>query len=397
MESKLKDILGTLEHLDRQKHTFSLIQCTADQKAFQRSLPATSLLVDEPDVYGRYVDKEAMMKLLAPKNPTENQIDVIPIVGMGGLGKTTIAQLIFNDKRVEDWFDLKAWVCISDKEFDAYKRKNDLKYLISLLNFGAKSSKIIVTMRDKDVASVTRDVQTYPLDILVDDDCWKLLSKCAFGNTSPSMYPDLKRISKEIAKRCKGLHLPAKTLGGLLGGRDLDTAEWNRILSNNMWDDAGDILPALRISYYYLPSPLKRCFAYCSIFPQDYKFEKEELIRLWMAEGLLAYSNENGDMEKEAKSLSREFIYRLKGSGGSCGITEKTRHLSNIQEEYDVQKKFETLPKVEGLRTFLTLSLSFFYRICNVTNVIMDDLLVKSRCLRILSLANYRNINELPK
>ncbi|XVF23567.1 hypothetical protein REPUB_Repub13aG0049900 [Reevesia pubescens] len=470
MESKLKGILGRLEDLDRQKDTLGLIQRTSDQKAFQRSLSATSLLVDESGVYGRDVDKEAIMKLLDSKNPTENQIDVIAIVGMGGLGKTTLAKLIFNDKRVEDWFDLKAWVCISDKEFDAFKvtqeilqeihvsydqketrnqlelklkeklsgkiflfvlddvwRKKELEYLINLLNFGAKNSKIVVTTRDKDVASFTRDVQTYPLDILTDDDCWELLSKRAFGNTSPSMYPVLKRISEEIAKRCKGLPLAAKTLGGLLGGRDLDAGEWNRILSSNMWDDAGDILPALRISYYYLPSPLKRCFAYCSIFPQDYKFEKEELIRLWMAEGLLAYSIENGDMEERgdeyfndlvsrsffqqlsgdkslfvmhdlisdlAKSLSGEFVCRLEGSGGSCGITEKTRHLSNIQEQYDVRKKFETLPKAKGLRTFQTLSLSSFYW-CNVTHVIMADLVVKSSCLRVLSLANYKNINEL--
>ncbi|XVF30661.1 hypothetical protein REPUB_Repub16aG0077500 [Reevesia pubescens] len=244
------------------------------------------------------------------------------------------------------------------------------------------------------------------------------------------MYPDLKVISEEIAKRCKGLPLAAKTLGGLLSCRELDAGEWNRVLSNNMWDDAGEILPALRISYYYLPSHLKRCFAYCSIFPQDYKFKKEELIRLWMAEGLLAYSNENGDMEGRgdeyfndlvsrsffqqlsgdnksrfvmhdlisdlAKSLSGEFVCRLEGGGGSCGITEKTRHLSNIQEEYDVRKKFETLAKAESLRTFLTLSLSSFPWGL-VTNVIMDDLLVKSRCLRVLSLANYRNIDELPE
>ncbi|XVF30663.1 hypothetical protein REPUB_Repub16aG0077700 [Reevesia pubescens] len=467
MESKLNGILGTLEHLDSQKDTLGLIQRTADQKASQRP-PATSLLVDESGVYGRDDDKEEIITLLDPENPTENQIDVIPILGMGGLGKTTLAQLIFNDKRVQDWFDLKAWVCISDKEFDASKvtqeihvsyvknetlnqlqlklkenlsgkkflfvlddvwRKNDLKYLISLLNFGAKNSKIVVTTRNEDVACIRRDVPTYHLKILTDDDCWELLSKQAFGNTNPSMYPDLKVISKEIAKRCKGLPLAAKTLGGLLSCRELDAGEWNRILSNNMWDEAGEILPALRISYYYLPSHLKRCFAYCSIFPQDYKFKKEELIRLWMAEGLLAYSNENGDMEQRgdeyfndlvsrsffqqlsgdnksrfvmhdlisdlAKSLSGEFVCRLEGGGGSCGITEKTRHLSNIQEEYDVRKKFETLPKAEGLRTFLTLSLSCFNCECNVTNVIMDDLLVKSRCLRVLSLANYHNINEL--
>ncbi|XVF30659.1 hypothetical protein REPUB_Repub16aG0077300 [Reevesia pubescens] len=473
MESKLNGILGTLEHLDSQKDTLGLIQCTADQKASQRP-PATSLLVDESGVYGRDDDKEEIITLLDPENPTENQIDVIPILGMGGLGKTTLAQLIFNDKRVEDWFDLKAWVCISDKEFDASKvtqdilqeihvsydknetlnqlqlklkenlsgkkflfvlddvwRKNDLKYLISLLNFGAINSKIVVTTRNEDVACIRRDVPTYHLKILTDDDCWELLSKHAFGNTNPSMYPDLKVISDEIAKRCKGLPLAAKTLGGLLSCRELDAGEWNRILSNNMWDEAGEILPALRISYYYLPSHLKRCFAYCSIFPQDYKFEKEELIRLWMAEGLLAYSNENGDMEERgdeyfndlvsrsffqqlsgdnksrfvmhdlisdlAKSLSGEFVCRLERGGGSCGITEKTRHLSNIQEIFDVRKKFETLPKAEGLRTFLTLESSSFFVLCNVTNLLLDDLLVKSRCLRVLSLANYHNINELPE
>ncbi|XVF30665.1 hypothetical protein REPUB_Repub16aG0077900 [Reevesia pubescens] len=472
MESKLNGILGTLEHLDSQKDNLGLIQRTADQKASQRP-PATSLLVDESGVYGRDDDKEEIITLLDPENPTENQIDVIPILGMGGLGKTTLAQLIFNDKRVQDWFDLKAWVCISDKEFDASKvtqdilqeiqvsydknetlnqlqlklkeklsgkkflfvlddvwRKNDLKYLISLLSFGAINSKIVVTTRNEDVAYIRRDVPTYHLKILTDDDCWELLSKHAFGNTNPSMYPDLKVISEEIAKRCKGLPLAAKTLGGLLSCRELDAGEWNRILSNNMWDDAGEILPALRISYYYLPSHLKRCFAYCSIFPQDYKFKKEELIRLWMAEGLLAYSNENGDMEERgdeyfndlvsrsffqqlsgdnksrfvmhdlisdlAKSLSGEFVCRLEGGGGSCGITEKTRHLSNIQESYDVRKKFETLPKAESLRTFLSLKLSSFPR-CLVTNVIMDDLLVKSRCLRVLSLANCHNINELPE
>ncbi|XVF30668.1 hypothetical protein REPUB_Repub16aG0078200 [Reevesia pubescens] len=210
------------------------------------------------------------------------------------------------------------------------------------------------------------------------------------------MYPVLKVISEEIAKRCKGLPLAAKTLGGLLSCRELDAGEWNRILSNNMWDEAGEILPALRISYYYLPSHLKRCFAYCSIFPQNYKFKKEELIRLWMAEGLLAYSNENGDMEGRGDEYFNDLVSRLEGGGGSCGITEKTRHLSNIQEEYDVRKKFETLAKAESLRTFLTLSLSSFPWGL-VTNVIMDDLLVKSRCLRVLSLANYRNIDELPE
>ncbi|PPR84730.1 hypothetical protein GOBAR_AA35980 [Gossypium barbadense] len=88
------------------------------EKAFQRT-SATSL-VDESDVYGRDDEKEEIMKLLDPQNLSENQIAVVPIVGMGGLGKTTLAQLIYNDPRVDKWFDRKAWVCISE-EFDAFK------------------------------------------------------------------------------------------------------------------------------------------------------------------------------------------------------------------------------------------------------------------------------------
>ncbi|XWS07975.1 hypothetical protein CRYUN_Cryun41cG0037200 [Craigia yunnanensis] len=410
------------------------------------------------------------MELLYPENPTENHIDVIPIVGMGGVGKTTLAQLIYNDKRVEEWFDLKAWVCVSE-EFDAFRvtkiileeitsivdvsqnlnqlqlklkekllgktflfvlddvwneKYVDWEELKSPFHFGAKNSKIIITTRNESVASIVRTVPTYHLNILSDDDCWKLFAKHAFVDGSPSMHPDLKVIGEAIVKRCKGLPLAAKALGGILRC-ELDADEWNKILKSNLWDITDDILPALRLSYYYLPSHLKPCFAYCSLFPKDYEFKKQELLRLWMAEGLLQFSKENGNAEERAneylkdlalrsffqqskgdkccfvmhdlisdlaKSISGEFFCRLEGSGGSSEITKKTRHLSNVQETFDVIKKFETLPKAKGLRTFLTLESSSGS--CSVTSQIMHDFIVISRCLRVLSLAKYYNIKELP-
>ncbi|OMP01091.1 NB-ARC domain-containing protein [Corchorus olitorius] len=107
MESKLEEILDRLESLVTQKDILGLKDCRGE-KLFQRS-SATSL-VDESCVYGRVDEKEAIMELLRPKYASENQIDVIPIVGMGGVGKTTLAQLIYNDNRVDEWFDLKAWM-----------------------------------------------------------------------------------------------------------------------------------------------------------------------------------------------------------------------------------------------------------------------------------------------
>ncbi|TYI29613.1 hypothetical protein ES332_A05G329000v1 [Gossypium tomentosum] len=443
MQSKLEEILGRLDYLLNQKQILGLKENFEGEKAYQRT-PATSL-VDESDVCGRDDEKEEIMKLLNPQNLSENQIDVIPIVGMGGLGKTTFAQLIYNDPRVDILFARKAWVRVSE-EFDAFKvtktileeikcscdgnqNLNQLqlklkeqlsgkKYLIILddlripFKSGAQNSKIIVTTRNESVADIMRTIPSYHLKTLSNDDCWTLFAKHAFIGTTPSTHPDLKVIGEAIVKRCNGLPLAAKTLGGLLRCK-LDADEWNKILNSNFWDipnTASTILPALTLSYHYLPSHLKRCFAYCSIFPKDYEFGKEELIQLWMAEGLLEHSKDNGDPEERgkkscfvmhdlmsdlAKSVTREFICRLEGSGGgSCVITERTRHLSNVPEEYDVRQKFQSLAKAKGLHTFLNLKSSFLW--VDVSNVLMHDLMVKSS-LRVLSLAGYTNICNLPE
>ncbi|KAE8686823.1 Gibberellin-regulated family protein [Hibiscus syriacus] len=470
MVSKLDEILGRLESLINKAHILCLEVNCGREKSSQR--PPAASLVDESGVYGRDGEKEEILRLLNAQNPTGNPIDVIPIVGMGGLGKTTLAQLIYNDSRVGDWFDLKAWVCVSE-EFDAFhvtktlleeitrssddsqslnqlqlklKEKLSGKKFLFVLDdvwnekyvdwaelripfyYGAQNSKIIVTTRNEGVAAIMRTVPTYRLETLSDDDCWKLFASHAFVGTNPSNHPKLKAIGEAIVKRCDGLPLAAKTLGGLLRCK-LDAAEWSKILDSNFWDIPNDsCVPALRLSYYYLPSHLKRCFGYCSIFPKDYEFEKEEVIRLWMAEGLLEFPRDNGDVEEQgnkyfkdltlrsffqqskvkkscfimhdlindlAKSVTGEFICRLEGCGGSSEITERTRHLSNVREEYDLRKKFETVPKAKALRAFVTLQSSrcWFSR---VTNDLMPDLLLKSS-LRVLSLAGYHNINELPE
>ncbi|XP_022745543.1 putative disease resistance RPP13-like protein 1 isoform X2 [Durio zibethinus] len=441
MESRLDEILGRLESLFNQKDTLGLKE-SRGEKAFLRP-PATSL-VDESGVYGRDDEKEAILKLLDPEYASENQMDWIPIVGMGGIGKTTLAQLIYNDERVKEWFPLRAWVCVSE-EFDAFrvtktileeincscdgsqnlnqlqlqlkeklsgkkflfvlddvwhKRYVDWEELKRPFTSGAKNSKIIVTTRDENVASILRNVRTYHLNFLSNGDCWRLFEKHAFINTSPSMHPNLKVIGEAIVERCKGLPLAAKALGGLLRCK-LDADEWDKILRSNLWDLPDDA---------------------------DYEFKKEELIRLWMAEGLLQFSRVNGNAEERgneyfkdlmlrsffqqlsgdkscfvmhdlisdlAKSVAGEFSCILDISGDSSEITRNTRHLSYVQKKYDVLKKFETLSKAKGLRTFLTLESSSW--LCYVTGHIMHDLIVKFRYLRVFSLAKCNNINELPE
>ncbi|RHN74271.1 putative P-loop containing nucleoside triphosphate hydrolase [Medicago truncatula] len=258
------------------------------------------------------------MKLLFSDDPEgECNISVIPIVGMGGIGKTILAQFVYNDERVQKEFDLKAWIYVSE-QFDIFKitktlveeitscscsieklnlLQHDLKKRLlkkkflfilddvwnqnyisweTLKNpfvYGAPGSKIIVTTRIAHVASIMQTVEPYYLSELCDDDCWMLFSKhVLFGYANSNVHQNLRKMGKQIIKKCKGLPLAVKTLAGLLRCKD-DTREWYKVLNSEIWDlqnDESNILPALRLSYHYLPSHVKRCFAYCSVFPKDY-------------------------------------------------------------------------------------------------------------------------------
>ncbi|XP_021803257.1 putative disease resistance RPP13-like protein 1 [Prunus avium] len=267
------------------------------------------------------------------------------------------------------------------------------------------------------------------LEPLSHQDCWLLLAKHAFGNENYSANSNLEDIGKQIALKCKGLPLAAQTLGGLLRC-NIDSEEWNRILNSNIWYlpyGTTDILPALWLSYQYLPAQLKRCFVYCSVFPKDYEFEKEDVVQLWMAEGLVTQTDNGKIMESVARKYfdellsrslfqkSREFGFTMHDlihdlamfiSRGFClrleGVesreVKRARHLSYARGEFDVAQKFEPLYGAKCLRTFLPTSLKTnkyreeFY----VSKKVLQHLLPSLRCLRVLSLSRYQNVTELP-
>uniref|UniRef100_M0ZTK3 Disease resistance protein R3a n=2 Tax=Solanum tuberosum TaxID=4113 RepID=M0ZTK3_SOLTU len=108
----------------------------------------------------------------------------------------------------------------------------------------------------------------------------------------PMGYPELEEVGKQIAAKCKGLPLALKTLAGMLRSKS-EVEEWKRILRSEIWElPHNDVLPALMLSYNDLPAHLKRCFSYCAIFPKDYPFRKEQVIHLWIANGLLHQEDE---------------------------------------------------------------------------------------------------------
>ncbi|KAL7617811.1 hypothetical protein Lser_V15G03612 [Lactuca serriola] len=351
MSSKLEEITAKLNDLVDQKNDLGLNVNVERSNRTERRLEQTSL-VDDSKIMGRDGDKVALLgKLLANEESDEN-VSIVSIVGMGGIGKTTLAKVLYNEEKVKDYFGVRAWVCVSEEcdvfniskaIFQAVTGKNkdfanldllhvalkeelskkrfllvlddvwnedDSKWelLQSPLLVGAPGSRVIVTTRSTRVASVMDSQETYPLDVLSNEDALLLFAQHALGEKNFDKHPTLKLLGEGIVKKCGRLPLALKTLGRVLKGNRNDD-EWERLLKSEIWDikDGSDILPALRLSYYHLPPHLKQFFAYCSLIPKDVEFDKNEVVLLWMALGVLSESKGNNSMER----LGHEYFEEL--------------------------------------------------------------------------------------
>ncbi|XP_058222897.1 putative disease resistance RPP13-like protein 1 [Rhododendron vialii] len=473
MRSQIDAITARLQDLFDRRSGLGL-QVGPSAKAPQR--PQTSSLNLEQRLYGRDGDKKAILELLQCGQSSNEKVGIVPIVGMGGVGKTTLAQDVYNDETVGEHFEMKAWVCVSEvfdivgvtktilesvtsqtchfntldqvqnqlkkavtgKKFlivldDVWNEKyGDWISLKSPFNDGALGSKVIVTTRNREVASMMAGIDKFhPLRELSEDDCWSVFEQHAFENRRIDESSDLVSIGRKIVKKCNGLPLAARTLGGLLRCKDRDD-EWEEVLNSKMWelsDKKSDILPSLRLSYYHLPSHLKKCFGYCSILPKNYEFEEKELVFWWMAEGLIQKPTGQKQMEdlgcdyfRELSSRSffqsssrgevslfvmhdlindlaqfvaRQICFRmeekLEYNEGDTIIT-KARHSSYTRGYRDGIKKFEIFQKVKNLRSFLPFGLRD--RGTNQSNSYLTSdvplqLLPSLRRLRVLSLRRY--------
>ncbi|PHT69253.1 hypothetical protein T459_28740 [Capsicum annuum] len=348
-------------------------------------------------------EMEQLIDHLTSKEASEKNLTVLPIVGMGGMGKTTLAQAAYNDEKVQSHFKLKAWICVSET-YDAFriskgllqafnsfdlKDDNNLDQLQVKLKESLKGERFLIVLDDmwnenynqwKDLWNIF--VQGgIPVERLVEYFCSR---RHAFENMDPREHPELEEVAKKIAAKCKGLPLALKTLAGMLLSES-EVEVWRRILTSEIWDldKDNDILPALMLSYNELPPHLKPCFSYCTIFPKDYPFRKEQVIHLWIANGLVVPQG-----EERIQDLGDQFFNQLEECQGS-----HSRHLSYSMGIGGDFEKLTPLNKFEQLRTLLPIFKDFYRP--NLSKRVLHNILPRLTSLRALSLSHYR-IKELP-
>ncbi|GKU96936.1 hypothetical protein SLEP1_g10117 [Rubroshorea leprosula] len=298
--------------------------------------------IDGSNIVGRdEVKKQIIGHLLCGTSKEGETCQTISIVGLGGIGKTALAQLIYNDEEVKQHFTSRIWAYVSNI-FDESKVAKMIiaelegldevgvlqmesvplnallkkicksiegkKYLLVLddvwtendedfggLNAtfkpGAPGSRILVTTRKDTVSRAMGSSHTIYLETLSQDLCWSILKKKALRERSQKTCEDLTPIGLRIAEKCKGLPLVAKTLGGLLQFKTT-RKEWEDVMKSELWRlDVvhKDVFVPLLLSYYDLPSPVKQCFKYCVSFSKDTGYCTNHLIAKWKAQGYLGF------------------------------------------------------------------------------------------------------------
>ncbi|XP_042045970.1 putative late blight resistance protein homolog R1A-10 [Salvia splendens] len=274
--------------------------------------------------------------------PPYSDLQILPILGMGGIGKSTLARLIYDDPLVKHQYDIQAWVTVSQdysipsillqllaslngkvhrvgresliaiaaQKLEIYKILSGRRYFIVIDDIWSvkawnriqwlfpdnrNTSRIILTTRLMDVATnaaISRNILM--MRFLDDVQSWLLFHHKVFGDQD--CPHELRGIGGKIVNQCGGLPLSIVTVAGLLSRIPTTPKKWQQIEVND-----GQLGSILSSSYNHLSPHLRECFLYMAGFPQDYEIHASELIKLWVAEGFLEprYRYETIEVEAE--------------------------------------------------------------------------------------------------
>ncbi|XP_044967852.1 disease resistance protein RGA2-like isoform X1 [Hordeum vulgare subsp. vulgare] len=306
-------------------------------------------------MYGRESERDNIIELLIEGGSSD--LNVLPVVGIGGVGKTTLARFVCKDQRIRDHFDLQMWVCVStdfnevrltreilehvcenrqeyedisnfnvlqknllknirnkrfllvlDDMWEDKDRSGWIKFLAPLKGNQASGCMILAATRMDSVAKMIQTMDKVRLSGLNEEEFWLLFKACAFGNENYEGDPGLQSIGKQIVKALKGCPLAAQSVGALLN-TSVSDKHWRAVRDKwrSLQEDANDILPVLKLSYDYLPVHLQHCFSYCSLYPEDKHFDGKELVHAWVSQNFVQCEDPTMKLEE----TGQQYLERL--------------------------------------------------------------------------------------
>ena len=352
-------------HKDTDDHPWQ--KFSAEIERFEQAIDFLSLSIEEcrielreetNSVVGLEEDVHEMVSRLTANRSTEH-FSTLSIVGMEGIGKTTLAKVVFNHKAIKNHFECRYWVSLPDHIVDhknlllsilakevmpnhdenenekdySFKEVKDFlkakKYLLVLDKISNKEtwdtlieafrdskngSRILLTTRDKSVASHagSPSFEPYQIQLRNKNQSWVLFTQMVRFQPKPSqpdqLSSELKNLAEKVVKRCGGLPLCILSHGYLLSGKEVSTKELSRVLEHvspyqTPWSDN------LETNGKDLPPHLKKCLSYYAQFPRDYEISDRRLAALWVAEGMVKRSS---DQEEESlKSVAEKYLAEL--------------------------------------------------------------------------------------
>ncbi|XP_048133443.1 putative disease resistance protein RGA4 [Rhodamnia argentea] len=287
--NKIQELRKKLDRIKNDR-TFHLEERQSEETTAIGRGRKTEIFAPDRAIIGRENDRKMIKHLLFDSSSTRS-VSVVAIVGKGGLGKTALARLVYNDGEVKEHFGLKMWVCVSDV-FDVNSIVKDI----------LKKANVDCQGHDNDLRGLS------------EDESWNLFKKNAFEEGEESLDSEQEKIGRDLVKKCVGVPLAVRTIGGLFYSKKKD--EWLRYEGRELQDipeideKDGGIMEVLKFSYDHLPSCLKHCFAYCSVFPKDYVYRKEMVIHLWVAQGFIESSRGEDNLDEVADMYLSELLCR---------------------------------------------------------------------------------------